>query len=224
MFVDPTIPLESPTEDFELFLPVDQGNTAVDSHVLDSSWPTSPEELYVQATPHYSPLSTPFTRGEINPYFPTSLQNAGDELFPTVPSTRETMPPPSSPTVTTPTRAQNRAAEQNTTSLPGLRARPARRYSQPAQSEASAQPSSRRMAHNLVERRYRDALNSELERLRRAIPHIRGLDSETPDGRPRPSKATVLAAATDYIKRLERECDALQDELDRRAEEAREMQ
>ena len=80
--------------------------------------------------------------------------------------------------------------------------------------------SSRRQAHNLVERKYRDTLNAELERLRRTIPHIRDLESETPDGRPRPSKATVLAAATEYIRKLEIDVETLSEENTQLREDA----
>ena len=82
----------------------------------------------------------------------------------------------------------------------------------PARPAASSGSASRRQAHNLVERRYRDTLNGELVRLRQAIPHIRDLDAETPEGRSRASKATVLAAAADYIVRLIGEVEGLTEE------------
>jgi hypothetical protein len=69
------------------------------------------------------------------------------------------------------------------------------------------------MSHNLVERKYRDTLNAELDRLRQAIPTIRVLESDTAAGRPRPSKAIVLSAATHYIKRLEAQIEELKEEL-----------
>ena len=90
---------------------------------------------------------------------------------------------------------------------PDLRRRDTRRLSH------SSAPSSRAAAHNLVERKYRDSLNTELERLRHAIPLIRHLDTDTPAGRPRSSKATVLAMATDYIKKLEAVIESLKDEI-----------
>ena len=82
----------------------------------------------------------------------------------------------------------------------------------PARPAASSESASRRQAHNLVERKYRDTLNGELVRLRQAIPHIRDLDAETPEGRSRASKATVLAAAADYIARLIGEVEGLTEE------------
>jgi hypothetical protein len=67
----------------------------------------------------------------------------------------------------------------------------------------------RRIAHNMVERKYRDTLNSELEKLGKAVPCIVDLASEDSLGRSRASKATVLASAVAYIKRLEARVDEL---------------
>ncbi|KAF2016843.1 hypothetical protein BU24DRAFT_459963 [Aaosphaeria arxii CBS 175.79] len=70
-----------------------------------------------------------------------------------------------------------------------------------------------RLPHNQVERKYREGLNSELERLRRAVPTLpQGAEdgSSTAQqvlGQPKPSKAMVLSGAIEYIKRLERERD-----------------
>jgi len=66
-------------------------------------------------------------------------------------------------------------------------------------------PSKRRIAHNLVEKRYRNTINSEMERLRRMIPQIVTIDAQTPDGRAKASKATVLSSAVRYIQDLERD-------------------
>ncbi|KAF2470682.1 uncharacterized protein BDR25DRAFT_164996, partial [Lindgomyces ingoldianus] len=71
---------------------------------------------------------------------------------------------------------------------------------------------SRRLPHNQVERKYREGLNSELERLRRAVPTLPQRDSSDLTGPPKPSKATVLASAIDYIKKIERERDLLLEE------------
>jgi hypothetical protein len=75
----------------------------------------------------------------------------------------------------------------------------------------------KRLPHNQVERKYREGLNSELERLRRAVPMLsRGGDEETGAiGQPKPSKAMVLSSAIDYIHRIERERDALNEENDK---------
>ncbi|ORY00391.1 hypothetical protein BCR34DRAFT_592595 [Clohesyomyces aquaticus] len=74
---------------------------------------------------------------------------------------------------------------------------------------------SRRLPHNQVERKYREGLNSELERLRRAVPTLPQRDSSDLTGPPKPSKATVLASAIDYIKKIERERDMLLEENER---------
>jgi hypothetical protein len=76
---------------------------------------------------------------------------------------------------------------------------------------------SKRLPHNQVERKYREGLNSELERLRRAVPMLsRGGGGETGAmGQPKPSKAMVLSSAIDYIHRTERERDALIEENDK---------
>ncbi|KAF2675958.1 hypothetical protein K458DRAFT_253115, partial [Lentithecium fluviatile CBS 122367] len=68
-----------------------------------------------------------------------------------------------------------------------------------------------RLPHNQVERKYRENLNAELERLRRAIPTLpqnAAVDGGAM-GQPKPSKAMVLAGAIEYIKAIERERDEL---------------
>ncbi|KAF2497699.1 hypothetical protein BU16DRAFT_441345, partial [Lophium mytilinum] len=75
--------------------------------------------------------------------------------------------------------------------------------------------SSRRLPHNQVERKYREGLNSELERLRRAVPTLPQRDSSDLTGPPKPSKATVLASAIDYIKFMEAEHERLAEENER---------
>jgi hypothetical protein len=208
-------------------------NEAYDLTMLES-WPTSPDEAPVsQASNIFNPFAPPFatTNSAIN-YTTYDIHSEGS-MFPAVPTGELSAVPVH----------QHRLSLTDTPSqLPQLRPRFNRRLSQPAASEPAAsqllasqspigqppasQPpaeraaeqaesSSRRQAHNLVERKYRDTLNHELERLRQAIPHIRDLDAETPDGRPRPSKATVLAAAADYINRLQAEVRNLSEENER---------
>jgi len=69
-----------------------------------------------------------------------------------------------------------------------------------------------RLPHNQVERKYREGLNSELERLRRAVPTLMQRDLRDLTAPPKPSKATILASAIDYIKQIERERDLLREE------------
>jgi hypothetical protein len=72
-----------------------------------------------------------------------------------------------------------------------------------------------RIPHNMVERKYRDGLNAQLERLRRAVPAQ--LQSDDGDGtsQPRPSKSMVIAAAINHIETVTLERDMLQDEINK---------
>jgi len=70
------------------------------------------------------------------------------------------------------------------------------------------------MPHTEVERKYREKLNAELERLRRAVPMLPQSDA-TDTGAVKPSKSMVLAVAIDYIKELERQRDAAVEEVER---------
>lgn len=81
-----------------------------------------------------------------------------------------------------------------------------RRESAPSSSKSSA---SQRVPHNQVERKYRETLNAEMERLRINVPTLPQHDGTSLAGPPKPSKATVLAAAVDYIKQLEAETERL---------------
>ena len=71
------------------------------------------------------------------------------------------------------------------------------------------------MPHNQVERKYREGLNSEIEKLRSVVPTLPQSNDSGVIGQPKPSKAIVLAAAVDYIKSTERERDALREEIER---------
>jgi Helix-loop-helix DNA-binding domain len=77
-----------------------------------------------------------------------------------------------------------------------------------ASSIAKAKQSNKRVPHNLVEQKYRNTLNSEMERLRCAIPHLSQLCDET-GVNAKPSKANILAGAVEYIQSLQMECDRL---------------
>lgn len=87
--------------------------------------------------------------------------------------------------------------------------------SQPtAASPTSKSQSSRRQPHNQVERKYREGLNSELERLRKAVPILRQSNGAGAIGQPKPSKATILSSAIEYIQAIEKERDALKQEVE----------
>lgn len=72
-----------------------------------------------------------------------------------------------------------------------------------------------RLPHNQVERKYREGLNAELERLRRAVPTLPQSVEAGAMGQPKPSKAMVLASAIEYIRKLEAENNALKADNDR---------
>lgn len=78
---------------------------------------------------------------------------------------------------------------------------------------SAKQRCNRRLPHNQVERKYREGLNAELERLRKAVPTLPQRDTDS-NGPPKPSKATVLASAIDYIKFIEADRDRLLEELE----------
>jgi len=70
------------------------------------------------------------------------------------------------------------------------------------------------LPHKQVERKYREGLNMEFERLRRAVPTLpQGKDANVM-GTSKPSKGMVLAAAIDYIGSVERERDAVRKEVE----------
>ncbi|KAF1923096.1 uncharacterized protein M421DRAFT_426203 [Didymella exigua CBS 183.55] len=68
--------------------------------------------------------------------------------------------------------------------------------------------------HNKVERKYREGLNTELERLRRAVPMLLQSHGGSGVGQPKPSKSMVIAAAINYIEMVTQERDMLQNEND----------
>jgi hypothetical protein len=69
--------------------------------------------------------------------------------------------------------------------------------------------------HTEVERKYREKLNTELERLRRAVPSLLQADSDSAMNGARMSKSAVLAVAINYIKELEVQRDVALDEVRR---------
>jgi hypothetical protein len=65
--------------------------------------------------------------------------------------------------------------------------------------------------HVQVERKYREGLNSDLERLRRAVPTLLQSGDGAVMGQPKPSKAMVLSCAVAYIAKIEHERDRLRE-------------
>jgi hypothetical protein len=79
----------------------------------------------------------------------------------------------------------------------------------------------KRIPHNEVERKYRDSVNNQMDCLRRVIPDLRpspkicdGTDIEDLPAPSKPSKAVILASATAYIKKMEKEKKDLKAELE----------
>lgn len=91
--------------------------------------------------------------------------------------------------------------------------RPTQSRGAPSRSRRDFAPSKpgQRVPHNLIERRYRDNLNAQIEELRSNLPTLRDAYSCNNDVEdcvvpPRiPSKAVVISSASDYIKQLESE-------------------
>jgi len=67
-----------------------------------------------------------------------------------------------------------------------------------------------RQPHNQVERKYREGLNSDLGRLRRAVPTLSQSEGAV-IGWSEPSKAMVLSCAVEYIAKIELERDGLRE-------------
>jgi hypothetical protein len=69
-----------------------------------------------------------------------------------------------------------------------------------------------RQKHVQVERKYREGLNLDLERLRRAVPTLLQSGEGVVMGQPKLSKAMVLSCAVAYIAKIEHERDELREE------------
>lgn len=70
-----------------------------------------------------------------------------------------------------------------------------------------------RVPHQKVEQRYRENLQLNFDRLRNAVPEIATLQPARSGQPPKPSKAEVLAAASDYIRQLEEENEMLRQSM-----------
>jgi hypothetical protein len=69
-----------------------------------------------------------------------------------------------------------------------------------------------RIPHNKVERKYREGLNSKLEKLRRAVPTLLQSHDRSGIGQSKPSKSMIIAAAIKHIEMITQERDMLQKE------------
>lgn len=95
------------------------------------------------------------------------------------------------------------------------RGRPrASRAANSSASSSSGKSNSVRTPHNQVERKYRESLNTEMERLRLAVPSTARWEDNvySQAGKTKPSKAMVLASAISYIHSLEKDMEQLKRE------------
>ena len=163
---------------------------------------------------------------------PTPLSVSGDfqngymatefnSNFSSLPSPLPTPSSHGSPTSSSPVPVSNTqpAPEDTTTVKPPPRKRGRPRLNRPASESTASSAGSKGtrtqcMPHTEVERKYREKLNAELERLRRAVPMLPQCDSADM-GAVKPSKSMILAVAIDYIKELERQRDAAVEEVER---------
>ncbi|RMZ69432.1 transcription factor bhlh [Pyrenophora seminiperda CCB06] len=163
---------------------------------------------------------------------PTPLSVAGDfqngymatdfnSNFPSLPSPLPTPSSHGSPTAQSPVSAPNTqpTPEDTTTVKPPPRKRGRPRLNRPASDPTASNHASKGsktqcMPHTEVERKYREKLNAELERLRRAVPMLPQCDTADSSA-VKPSKSMILAVAIDYIKELERQRDVAVEEVER---------
>lgn len=98
---------------------------------------------------------------------------------------------------------------------PKKRGRPCLARSTSLDSNRTRRPAQPTIPHTEVERRYRERLNAELERLRGVLPTLQSREDADMIGAARPSKTMVLAVAIDYIRDLQRERDTAIAEVER---------
>jgi hypothetical protein len=165
--------------------------------------PTQPNELDCFSPTTGTTSQAPSSGGD------TPLQTTSPSLSPHM--LKRTSPSPSSgsefSTPKRPTRKRGRPKPERSNPDPFI-------TSSPTITSPSAR--SKRLPHNQVERKYREGLNSELERLRQAVPVLRREGEKAGALRhPKPSKAMVLSSAIEHIQRLEKERDKLREENER---------
>jgi hypothetical protein len=109
--------------------------------------------------------------------------------------------------------ASSRVKRTTTKPLPRKRGRPRLDRASPNSSISShgscKGPHTSRVPHNQVERKYREGLNFELERLRRTVPTLPQCTGARAVGQPQLSKVMVLVGAIEHIKTIEKQRDAL---------------
>ncbi|KAF2689871.1 hypothetical protein K458DRAFT_399306 [Lentithecium fluviatile CBS 122367] len=133
---------------------------------------------------------------------PSPLSSLGSDGTQAVPScSPDDLPPPTLKRETSPPAVR-----------PRKRGRPRLDRTSASPPFSSTSPKSQRttrVPHNQVERKYREGLNWELERLRRTVPTLPQCAGGRAVGQPNLSKAMVLVGAIEHIKTVEGERDAL---------------
>jgi len=193
-------------------------------------WSAPVHNSFIHAPPVVNPATgapkPPLTTWANN--LPTPLSVEGDyhngymttefnSNFPSIPTPSSHGSPTTSSPV--PVSSIQPAPEDSTTVKPPPRKRGRPRLNRPASEPTASNTGSKGartqcMPHTEVERKYREKLNAELERLRRAVPMLPQCDSADM-GAVKPSKSMILAVAIDYIKELEKQRDAAIEEVER---------
>lgn len=189
----------------------------------ESTYPASFDfDMAVSPTPSLSGPESPFSHHEHDMDTATSMGTATAASSPRRSSLKRSAP--SSPLMDEIPPAPKRMLRHRQQGAPHQQ--PQGQSMASASPPASSRPSKTRQPHNQVEKKYREGLNNELERLRRAVrtlpqprPRSCSTSEEEDDSYggysaavPKPSKAAVLAGAVEYIKYLETEHERLANE------------
>lgn len=170
-----------------------------------------PLEQFATGFP-FSAATTDYIDSELICTSPYSLHSDG-------PQPRSSSSPELSPSSFNDESPAEADEESTSKTRPRKRGRPrldrASPHSQSTSSGSSQCQRTSRVPHNQVERKYRQGLNTELERLRRTVPTLPQCSGGRAVGQPQLSKAMVLVGAIEHIKTVERERDALIVENDR---------
>jgi len=152
------------------------------------------------------------TQGPYAPLSPTTIKRESPAGSPRSPQESDTKANTSASTSTTSLRPARKRGRPRLDQYQTANTTPESSSSAAKHPKTSPYQASTRLPHNQVERKYREGLNAELERLRRAVPTLPQSDEQ---GQPKPSKAMVLAGAIEYIRVVERERDEARAELAR---------
>ncbi|KAF2708481.1 hypothetical protein K504DRAFT_468813 [Pleomassaria siparia CBS 279.74] len=192
----PSFPFDMPSS-FESNLPMASCNTKmstpdVNNININNSSPTP--SLCGDGPPSGFPTSPPLSPSALKRESPDDPTSADEEPSPKRPQRKRGRP----------------RLDRNISDTPSSCSHPSSFSKQQHQQRRMS-----RLPHNQVERKYREGLNSELERLRRTVPTLPQSDEGASMGQPKPSKAMVLAGAIEYIRSIERERDELREENER---------